>query len=104
MTAINRLSSLERVRDWVGVTTNNDDLLLTRLIDEVSRFVLNYLQRPTLFQYIFSDIYDGYGQRSLVLRNWPVQSVALVMVDNLIVPAASNALQSGFTLEPWDGI
>lgn len=104
MTSLNRLASLERVRDWVGVTTNNDDLLLTRLIDEVSRFILNHLQRPTLFQYIFSDIYDGYGQRSLVLRHWPVQAVALVMVDNLIVPAAESTLQSGFTLEPWDDI
>lgn len=104
MTSLNRLASLERVRDWVGVTSNNDDLLLTRLVDEASRFILSYLQRPTLFQYIFSDIYDGYGQRSLILRNWPVQSVALVMVDNIIVPAAANITQSGFTLESWDGI
>lgn len=104
MTATNRLTSLERVRDWVGVTTNNDDLLLTRLIDECSRFILNYLQRPTLFQYIFSDIYDGFGQRVQVLRHWPVQSVALVMVDSTIVPAASSVITTGFTLEQWDGL
>ncbi len=104
MTAINRLTSLERVRDWAGVTTNNDDLLLTRLIDEISRFILNYLQRPTLFQYIFSDIYDGMGQRVQILRHWPVQSVALVMADSVIVPAASSTLDSGFTLEAWDGL
>ncbi len=104
MTALNRLASLERVRDWVGVTTNNDDLLLTRLVDEVSRFILNYLQRPTLFQYIFSDIYDGMGQCTQLLRHWPVQSVALVMVGSTIVPAASDMATSGFTLDAWDGL
>lgn len=103
MTALNRLTSIERVRDWVGVTTANDDLLLTRMVDEMSRFILNYLQRPTMFQYIFSDIYDGMGHRTQVLRNWPVQSVALVMVDNIIVPSASGTFLSGFILEPWDG-
>lgn len=104
MTALNRLTSLERVRDWVGVTTNNDDLLLSRLIDETSRFILSYLQRPTLFQYIFSDLYDGTGGRVQILRNWPVQSVALVMVDNIIVPASSTPATAGFTLESWDGL
>ncbi len=104
MAAINRLTTLERVRDWVGVTTSNDDLLLTRLIDEMSRFILSYLQRPTLFQYIFSDIYDGLGQGRQTLRHWPVQTVSLVMVDNIVIPASSGNFSSGFIFDPWDGL
>lgn len=104
MTATNRLTTLERVRDFVGVTTNNDDLVLSRLIEEASRFILSYLQRPTLFQYIFSDIYDGLGQRSQTLRHYPVQSVALVMVNDAMIPVSWSAHTSGFILEPWEGL
>jgi len=103
MTSLNRLTTLERVRDWVGVTSSNNDLVLTRLVDETSRFILSYIQRPTLFQYIFSDIYDGNCQRVQTLRHWPVQSVALVTVDGNTIPASSGPQSSGFALEPWDG-
>jgi len=104
MPAIDRLTSLERVRDWVGVTTNNDDILLNRMIDEVSRFILSYLQRPTLFKYMFSDVYDGIGNQSQTLRHFPVQSVSLVMVDNAAIPVSSGHGQSGYVVEVWDGL
>ena len=103
MTTLNRLTSLERVRDWVGVTSNNDDLILTRLIDGASRGILSYLGRPTMFQYIFSDIYDGADNKAIMLRNYPVQSVALVMVDGLVIsPSVNNSV--GYVLEAWDGM
>ena len=103
MTTLNRLTSLERVRDWVGVTSNNDDIILTRLIDGASRGILTYLGRPTMFQYIFSDIYDGTDNKVIILRNYPVQSVALVMVDGLVIsPSANNS--AGYVLEAWDGL
>ena len=104
MTINNRLTTLERVRDWVGVTGNNDDLLLNRLIEETSRFILSYIQRPTLFQYIFSDVYDGMGQKSMMLRHYPVQSVSLVMIDNVMVPASTSVGMSGYVLENWEGL
>lgn len=102
MTALNRLTTLERVRDWAGITATSEDVLITRLIDETSRFILSYLQRPTLFQYVFSDVYDGGGQRSQILRHWPVQSVALVTVDGLVIPSSTGAPQPGYLIEPWD--
>jgi hypothetical protein len=108
---LNRLTSLERVRDWVGSTTANDDLLLTRLIDSVSRTVLSYLQRYTLFQSTFTDTYDGYDDQTKFLRNWPVLSVSSVIIGvNTIapfsVPPASSVnylYGAGYVIEPWDG-
>jgi hypothetical protein len=104
MTALNRLTTLERTRDWVGVNTNNDDIFLSRLIDETSRFILSYLQRPTLFHYLFTDIHDGNGGYRQMLRHWPVQSITSVMVDEIAVPMLSGMPGSGYILEPWDGL
>ena len=103
MTSLNRLTTLDRVKDWVGSTTSNDDVQLTRLIDEISRFILSYLQRPTLFQNTFNNVYEGVGQRSQILRHWPVTSVALLTIDNIIIPAAAGLQDAGYLVEPWDG-
>jgi len=103
MTSLNRLTALERVRDWAGITTTNDDVLLTRLIDEMSRFILSYIQRPTLFQNSFSDTYDGAGHQVQTLRHWPVLSVSSVTVNDINIVAASGTTGSGFVTEPWDG-
>ena len=108
---LNRLVDLERVKDWVGATSNSDDLLLTRLIDGVSRFILSYLQRPTLFQNTFTDIYDGYGTNRQALRNWPVINVSSVTIGfNEVAPFQVPPIVTPYTLigvgyvfDPWDG-
>jgi hypothetical protein len=103
MTTINRLTSLERVKAWLSVNSNNDDVLLNNLIDECSRFILSYTNRPTLFQYIFSDIYDGVGNIRQMLRHYPVNNISLVMIDTVIIPASVNN-GNGYLLEDWEKI
>jgi hypothetical protein len=100
---LNSLTTLASVKNWVGVSTTNDDALLTQLISDTSRFILSYLQRPTLYSYLFSDVYDGTGGRRLLLRHWPVLSVSLVMVDDVTIPVLAAPPGLGFVLEPWDG-
>ena len=36
---LNNLTTLSSVKSWAGVTTTNDDTLLTQLIGDVSRFM-----------------------------------------------------------------
>lgn len=100
---LNTLTTLSAVKSWAGVTTTNDDTLLTQLIGDASRFILSYLQRPTLFQYLFSDVYDGIGSHRQILRHWPVISVALLTIDDITVPTLTGIPGSGYMLEPWDG-
>lgn len=102
----NNLTTLANAKAWAGVTTTNDDALLTRLIASASRFILSYLQRPTLFQYIFSDVYDGVGNRVQILRNWPVLSIASLTIGAQTITAApspSTGYGCGYVLDPWDG-
>jgi Phage gp6-like head-tail connector protein len=100
----NNLTSLANVKSWANVTTSNDDALLTLEIGSVSRFLLSYLQRPTLFQNVFSEEYDGVGNRRQLLRNWPVLSVASLIIGTQTISALpSNGQGCGYVLEPWDG-
>lgn len=103
MTASNQLTSLSNAKNWATVGTTNDDALLTRLIASASSFILSYLQRPTLFQNVFNDVYDGVGQRGQMLRNYPVLSVSSVQVDGVTIPAATSATACGYVLDTWDG-
>jgi hypothetical protein len=90
VTASNQLTSLANVKSWAGVTTSNDDNLLNLLIADVSRFILSYLQRPTLFQYLFTDVYDGVGNRRQLLRHYPVLSVSNLTIGTQIIPALAT--------------
>lgn len=103
MSTSNLLTSLSRARNWVGLTSTSDDALLTNIIGEVSRFILNYLNRPTLFDAAITEIADGTHQRSLTLRHWPVTRLDNLSIDGSAVPATTGATDSGYVLESWDG-
>lgn len=98
------LASLDSVKAWLGSTTTNDDLLLTRLIGQVSRFIANYLQRPTLFRQEYVETYDGTGSARLMLRNWPVLSVESLAIGVLTVSAAQAPGHAGYSMEAWNGL
>jgi hypothetical protein len=97
------LTSLANVKAWVNSTSITDDLLLSRLIDQASRLIYGYLQRPILFQHTCTEIYDGSGTRRQMLKQWPVLSVGSLSVGTHSITAASSYGQRGFILEPWDG-
>jgi hypothetical protein len=106
VTASNQLTSLANAKTWAGAPTSSDDALLTLLIGDVSRFILSYLQRPTLFQNVFTDVYDGVGNRRQMLRNWPVLSVSSLVIGTQTIPALAaptTGYGCGYVLEPWDG-
>jgi hypothetical protein len=97
--ASNQLTSLANAKAWAGVTTSNDDALLTRLIASASRFILSYIERPSLFKNQYADVFDGVGQRSQMLRNWPVISVQSLVLGNQLIPASPGYPQCGYVLD-----
>jgi hypothetical protein len=99
----NNLTSLPTAQAWLGISTPDDNALLTRLIGSASRAIHSYLQRPTLFLHTYADVYDGAGRDRQVLRNWPVLAVASLTVGTQAIGAAAAYGQAGYSLEPWDG-
>lgn len=110
MTTPSDLATLFAVKNWLGVTSAADDVLLGSLITAASRAIYAYLGRSAILPAAYSEWYDGRGFYSLTLRRWPVISVASVVADGLSIPAApvtplaTGSYQSpGFLLRPWDG-
>lgn len=102
------LTTLDAVKAWLGATSSVADDTTQRAITNVSRFILSYLSRQIL-PATYSDIYDGYGspQARIMLKNWPVISVASAFIGSsavLAAPAPGPGItrQSGYLLSPGD--
>lgn len=71
------LTTLDAVKRWLGLSTNDSDPLLADLVTQISAFVESTLQR-TVLTATHVETYRGTGGSRFQLRNWPVQSVTSI--------------------------
>src|SRR5205085_10787744 len=83
------LCTLAHVKAWLGRSDSNSDALLTALITRTSRQLLSYLRRATILLHTVSEIRDGTGSQSLMLREWPVLSVSSLTIGAQTIAPAS---------------
>jgi hypothetical protein len=111
--AASDLATLADVKAWLAGSSgigSSDDALISRLITDVSGAITAYLSRPSLIARTLTERYDGGGKRRLYLRQFPVISIALLLVNDVAVPAAPQPQgggswpQAGYLLDPWDGV
>ncbi len=98
-----RLTTLSAVKDWLGITTDDSDAGLQRMIDAVSRFILNYLSRPTLKPAAYVYNFMGNGKSDVLLPHWPVLSITSVGIGASVLSAGTyNGANpsSGYYLSP----
>jgi len=82
------LASLSDVKTWLDIGGSDDDVVLSRLITQVSRAILNILDRPSILPTTYAEIYDGGEERSILLRRWPVNAVQSCSVNGVAIPPA----------------
>ncbi len=82
------LIQLTDLKAYLGVASPNDDSTIGALITQISRAILNYINRSFVLPKNMVEAYDGRGRERLMLRNWPVGSVTSVYVDGQLIPAA----------------
>lgn len=87
-----RLTNLAAVKDWLDITNDDSNLQLTRLIDAASQFVLGWLNRDSFQKKVYTQSGRGNGKESMLLRNWPVISIASVGVGGTALTASSAAV------------
>ncbi len=86
------LMTLPALKAHLGVQSSADDVLLASLITQISRAICNYLNRSFIWPKDVLDVYDGNGRRKIQLRQWPVISIASVVVEGRsIAPTAPPA-------------
>jgi len=95
-----QLTTLANVEGWLNIQPGNTatDALLTRLITAASQWIENYLAR-TIGVGSYSRNFNGYGNHTLVLPQYPVISVASLSIDGQAIPVAANAQQNGYMFD-----
>lgn len=93
------LTTLDHVKDWLGIDNSNSDAddYLLRLIKSASQFALNYMQRDSISSQTYTETYDGYGNSFMVLRQFPATQVNSLSFNGKPISAATG---NGIT-SPW---
>ena len=95
------LVALADLKRWLAISSSDDDDVLATLAADTSRAVAALLARPTLLPSVGTDVFDGTGQRALMLRRWPVTAVASCLVDGVAYGPALGT-STGFVLDAAD--
>lgn len=82
------LTTLDRVKTYLGLTTNHDDPFLQRMLSASSDFIVEYLSRP-IKQATYTEKYDGKGMPVLFLRYRPVISIASLSIAGSTIGSGS---------------
>ncbi len=98
------LVSLADLKTWLDLASTDDDALLGRLITQVSRATLAFLDRGNILPARVVETRDGRNDTEIVLRQWPATSIAALSIDGAaIAPApplvAGSPHRSGYLLE-----
>lgn len=104
------LCGLDAVKQWlsIGPADISSDAKLQSLITSCSRFILSYISRSSILPATVTERRDGYGNPTMLLRQWPVQSITSLIVGSVVIPAGvpqtptNTACPSGYLLEPAD--
>lgn len=93
-------ATVEQVKGYLGINTFADDALFSRLIAEASTYIRSWLNRD-ISQATYTDSVNGNGSASLTLANYPVQSVASVMIDGQSIPPAALVTDMGYIIDDF---
>lgn len=76
------LITLNDAKNYLKVTTSNDDAILAVLINSISAWVQNYLNRK-LVSASYTEYYSGDGSDELQLVNYPITAISSIYIDDL---------------------
>lgn len=96
------LVSLAKVKSWLNVTTSTDDAFTQSVISQATRFILNYISRPNIARTTFTEVKNGSGTNKIMMRQWPIVSVASISVSGQALASASGTTP-GYVVEQVSG-
>lgn len=99
------LVSLTDLKRWLDIAGTDDDTLLSNLITQISRTILNLIDRPSLLPSTYTEVRDGGNELSIMLGQWPVIAVSSCTVNGVSLPPSGPLIAGagtpcGFALEP----
>lgn len=92
------LCALADVKTYFGITSANEDTVITALIAAASAQIENYCNR-TFAQASYTETRNGNDADAIFVRQFPLVSVQSVTVSGLAVPAATDSVSFGYTFD-----
>jgi len=79
----NGLTTVARIKTFLGITVADHDAILEILINQVSDFVEHYCDRTFVETTYTEEVYDGTGTDKLFLFNFPVSTTDTFTLEKL---------------------
>jgi hypothetical protein len=89
------LTTLARVKSWLGITTEDSDAALLGLIQAVSVFIYDYIDIQTVAVTSYSELRDSQGHNWIRPNNWPLISLESVLYGGITVNTESSGNPAG---------
>lgn len=103
------LTTLQNVKDYLGVTGTGDDNVIQGLITALGTAWLWWTglgnqnrintQSPFNSQVTYSEVYDGNGSPRMYLRNRPIISVVSLSIDGVVMQASTGYPNPGYVID-----
>lgn len=90
------LTTLQKAKDWLGVTDASQDGKITANIARASAMVRKYLGYDPTQQSYLDEAYDGNGAAILPLRAQPISDVSALSIDGVEIPRANSSTAFGY--------
>lgn len=92
------LTSVENVKQFLGINISDDDALLDALVTQASAYIEQWISRSVgLNEY--TDVFDGYGKTTYMFTNFPAQSVSHVYVNDIEIFPSTGVTDSGYIFD-----
>lgn len=92
------LTTLAKVKEWMGIKGDADDALLARLITAASAYIETWTNR-TFASQAYSELRDGTGGQKMMFAETPVSAVSSVVVNGLPIPPYAGGTGAGYKFD-----
>jgi len=86
-----KLTTLAAVKEWLGLSTDDADMELARLIEAGSAYAYSYINRSSFAAHDVIENVRGNGKDTMLLRDWPVLSITSLGVEGKPIDPATIA-------------
>lgn len=83
------LITLTEAKEFLKVDSAVEDALISRLIKQASSQLQRKHQREIIQGTYTDEVYNGEGHEMLFIKNWPVQSITSIKIDDVVVDPAN---------------
>jgi hypothetical protein len=101
------LIKITDLQQWLDVNSTDADPVLPQLITQISRAILNILDRPAILPADYTEVLNGSLGHSVLLRHWPVNSISSCSINGVTIPASpplstNGSPQMGYVMDRAD--